>query len=129
MRTEKVPAFAAVLAILYPGLGHIYCGAVGLGIGIMLGPPILLFLALWGSAALVPSRMLGSLWMVFVLVYFLCMLWQVVDAYNLAERLNRNPHRDLERVFGGSSGRRAQRSTRRPVSRGRRGSRRRRGSR
>ncbi len=62
----KSPALALVLSLLFPGLGQIYCGRVGRGFLFLIGC-ILAWLALLG-------------WIIWI--------WSIVDAYNIAKKMN-----------------------------------------
>ena len=70
----KNPGVAAVLSFFWCGLGQIYNGQIGLGLFFMF------------------IQVVNSL-LFFVLIGFLtwpvCWIWSMVDAYNMAERINR----------------------------------------
>ena len=69
----KNPGLAAVLSFLYCGLGQIYNGQIGKGIGFIVGYFI-------------------SLALMFVIIGFITTpilwIWGMVDAYKVAERIN-----------------------------------------
>lgn len=73
VRTEKSPGLAAVLSFFWTGLGQIYNGQVGKGIGFMVA-----YIISW--------------WMMFVVIGFittpLLWIWGMVDAYQTAEKIN-----------------------------------------
>lgn len=68
----KNEGLAAVLSFLWPGLGQIYVGRIGGGLGIMFGGIIL---ALVG-------------WILLWIPLFVYWVWNVYDAFNLAKKYN-----------------------------------------
>jgi TM2 domain-containing membrane protein YozV len=98
-RQEKEPFLALLLSFLLAGLGQIYVGKVMRGIFIILGfaafsvGSILLFYGLnWvimDSSG--PFGRMGAFFLIYIIagiVMFIVWIWQLVDAYNLAERYN-----------------------------------------
>lgn len=91
---------AAVLAFFYPGLGHLYCGQIGFGIGLMMVPPALgIFAWILGVGGAVAGGGMGSGYgppppgalggafagmAVGVLIGLAFHVWQIFDAYSLA---------------------------------------------
>ncbi|MGQ4832909.1 MAG: zinc-ribbon domain-containing protein [Candidatus Asgardarchaeia archaeon] len=69
---EKDTAIAAILSFLLPGLGQIYVGKVGRGIGIFIGAIIIAFISF--ILFFIPS-----------IIYW---AWNIYDAYNLAKTYN-----------------------------------------
>ena len=72
MAGTKNEGLAAVLSFIFSGLGQIYVGQIGRGIGILIGGIIVAFIG-W-----------VFLWIP-LLVYW---VWNVYDAYNLAKKYN-----------------------------------------
>jgi TM2 domain-containing membrane protein YozV len=72
---QKSPGVAAILALLIPGVGHIYDGKIAEGIII-----------------LVLSIVLGVLWWLIIpaIILFVLWIWQIFDAYNKANRYNQS---------------------------------------
>jgi len=71
---QKHPGVAAVLSFLWPGLGQIFNGQIGRGLGIML---LALIFALF-SLALIGLPFYIALW-----------AWGIADAYRYAENYNK----------------------------------------
>ncbi len=73
VRTERSPGLAAVLSFFWTGLGQIYNGEIGKGIGFIVAYVI-------------------SWCLMFVLIGFittpLLWIWGMIDAYQTAEKLN-----------------------------------------
>ncbi len=69
----KNEGLAAVLSFLFSGLGQIYVGRIGRGIGILIGGIVI---------ALISPLLL---WIP-LLIYW---IWNIYDAYNLAKQYNR----------------------------------------
>jgi TM2 domain-containing membrane protein YozV len=71
----KSEGLAAVLSFLIPGLGQIYNGEIGKGIGI-----------------LVLAIILGILFFLLVtmLILLILWIWNIYDAYSTAQQINRN---------------------------------------
>ena len=104
-RREKSEGGAAVLSLLWGGLGQIYVGRIGRGLGIMAA---YFFLVIFGYAMIVasghwvyshsdfwydyyyytysgPLLILGVL---FLLACFVLMIWNIFDAYKQAKQYN-----------------------------------------
>lgn len=93
-KDEKEAILAIVLSVLIPGLGQIYCGKVGRGIGI---------LALFGFLSVISIIPLFfivdvvnfdfggfmALYVIVCIIAFIVYVWQIVDAYRCAEDYNR----------------------------------------
>jgi TM2 domain-containing membrane protein YozV len=105
---KKNPGVAAVLSFLWPGLGQIYNGQIGKGIGIMVALALLGILAIplfshtshWIIALLYdPKEIPGAMWIwVFLtigLTAFSFILWfsQIVSAYGTAKKINQSEMR------------------------------------
>ena len=77
---QKSEGLAAVLSFLIPGLGQIYNGEIGKGIGI-----------------LVLTIILGILFFLLVtlLVLFILWIWNIYDAYSTAKKMNENAMRQM----------------------------------
>jgi signal peptidase I len=93
-KDEKEPLLALVLSILIPGLGQIYCGKVGRGIG------ILLLLGMLSFVSLIPLFFIMDpvdfdfagffvLNVVVSVIVFIIYIWQIYDAYRCADNHNR----------------------------------------
>jgi hypothetical protein len=89
----KSPGVAVILAFFWPGLGHFYAGYFGRGFFVLLCPVVLLLLYVFVAvpAAQRPDKAsaAGSLGLIFVGIFILVELWQIVDAYRCAEASNR----------------------------------------
>ncbi len=70
---RKDPAIAAILSFFITGLGQIYAGKVGKGIGLLVGVIVCIFLAF----LLIPFFIAIGLW-----------IYSIIDAYKTAERYN-----------------------------------------
>lgn len=90
-----------MLALLLPGLGHLYVGRVVAGLAIMFGMPlafVILVVVLVG-AAIVGGHSAGGeqgamagaggAYLLLMGLGFSCSIWQIYDAYVSAERTNR----------------------------------------
>ncbi len=93
-KDEKEAILAVVLSVLIPGLGQMYCGKVGRGIG------ILLLLGLLSFVSLIPLFFIMdpvdfnftgffALNVVVSVIVFIIYIWQIYDAYRCAEDHNR----------------------------------------
>jgi TM2 domain-containing membrane protein YozV len=82
---------AAVLSLLWGGLGQIYVGRIARGLGIMLAY-FLIGIGCW--AFLVGAAISGSfaglvfIGFVMTIVLIVLLIWNVFDAYNLAKQYN-----------------------------------------
>ena len=105
VRNEKNEGVAAVLSLLWGGVGQIYVGKIGRGLGIIATYVILIFVSI---VSILGSRTLeylysdywydyyvyvydGPLLMFGVLLLIVCfvfMIWNIFDAYNLAKQYN-----------------------------------------
>lgn len=89
----KNPGVAAVLAFFYDGLGHIYCGQIGLAF-LLIGLAVLWIVAIYGAPILVLARRgapedAGLVFVVVCVIGAVQHIWQIADAYAAAERANR----------------------------------------
>jgi RNA polymerase subunit RPABC4/transcription elongation factor Spt4 len=82
----KSVALAVVLSFFIPGLGQMYCGKAARGVGILV-LSILMFL-IFGFAA-GSAGAASSAPAVPFLMWILVYIWNIYDAYKLAERINR----------------------------------------
>ena len=79
---EKSEGLAAVLSVLWPGLGQIYVGMIGRGLLIMLAGIMIAFM----SFLIVFSIFLVFVPMILGAVFW---IWNIFDAYKLAQEYNR----------------------------------------
>jgi TM2 domain-containing membrane protein YozV len=101
----KSPGTAALIAFIggifaLPGIGHIYVGKVGKGIGILISGIIIYVLLIIMAFSLQSTLFLapdessavggGAILMMFILgiVYFVLWIWQIFDARKLAKKFN-----------------------------------------
>jgi TM2 domain-containing membrane protein YozV len=70
----KSSGIAAIASFVVPGLGQIYCGQIGRGIMILIGFVIACFMIL----ILIGLILAPLIW-----------IWNVYDAYNLANQINK----------------------------------------
>lgn len=93
-KNEKEPILAVVLSLIIPGLGQIYCGKIGRGIG------ILVLLGLLSGVSLVPMIFIMNpmsfnfagyfaFTVVISILSIIIYIWQIYDAYRCAEDYNR----------------------------------------
>jgi len=93
-KDEKEAILAVILSVLIPGLGQMYCGRVGRGIG------ILVLLGLLGFVSIIPLFVIMDPWevditgffalsVVMSIVVFIVYLWQIYDAYRCADNYNK----------------------------------------
>ncbi|MEX2192611.1 MAG: hypothetical protein WD717_04455 [Nitrosarchaeum sp.] len=75
MLNSKSEAIAIVLSILIIGVGQMYMGKIGRGVGILIGG---IFLAVIGVMTL------GVGFIIFIILF----IWQIIDAYNLCKKYN-----------------------------------------
>lgn len=68
----KNEGLAAILSFFWPGLGQIYDGQIGRGIGILVGGIVLIVVA----------------WILLWIPYIIYWAWNIYDAYNLAKKYN-----------------------------------------
>jgi TM2 domain-containing membrane protein YozV len=93
---EKEAALAIVLSLLIPGVGQIYCGRILRGILILVlipGFSMVLSLALYGMVMYngTGSGFMFNFPIVFIIIFLIGIIlwiWQIVDAYRLANRYN-----------------------------------------
>ncbi|MCL2890776.1 MAG: hypothetical protein FWF40_02650 [Methanomassiliicoccaceae archaeon] len=78
---EKSEGVAAVLSVLWAGLGQIYVGRIGRGLAIMLAAFMIAFLSIIAIWFLPVLFIAGILALVF-------WIWNVYDAYKLAQQYN-----------------------------------------
>jgi len=93
-RDEKEAILAVILSVIVPGVGQMYCGKVGRGIG------ILVLISLLSLVSLVPLFFMMDL-MVFnfagffalnvvvSIIVFIVYIWQIYDAYRCADDFNK----------------------------------------
>jgi len=67
---KKEPALAGVISFLIAGTGQMYCGEVGRGFGFLIG------------------AIIG--YILFVIPGLIVSIWAAIDAYQLAEEINKN---------------------------------------
>jgi len=88
---EKSEGAAAVLSLLWSGLGQIYVGRIARGLGIMLAYFLIWFVGIWfivlGAMAGGTGGVLVVLLLI-VVVTLALLVWSVFDAYNLAKEFN-----------------------------------------
>lgn len=86
IRPSKSPGVAAVLSVVWCGLGHIYNGKIGSGIMLMILYPVSAFASWVGLLASIGGSGSGAL-----LIFAAPVVWihAVVSAYRTAERINR----------------------------------------
>lgn len=72
---KKSPGIAAVLSFFWCGLGHIYCGELTLGLGLLILYPVA-----WVVCALT---------IVCIPVPIIMWIWAMYDSYSLAKKINR----------------------------------------
>lgn len=70
--STKNEGLAAVLSVVWPGLGQIYVGRISRGIGIMVGGALLLIIS----------------WILLWIPQLLFTIWNIYDAYNHAKKYN-----------------------------------------
>ncbi|KAF5071810.1 hypothetical protein DSECCO2_208090 [anaerobic digester metagenome] len=93
-RDEKEAILAVVLSVLIPGLGQIYCGKVGRGIGVLVLIGLLSFVS-FVPLFLVMDPMefnfagFFALTVVMSIVVFIIYIWQIYDAYRCADDHNK----------------------------------------
>jgi TM2 domain-containing membrane protein YozV len=92
-RDEKEPIIAVILSIFLPGVGQMYVGKV------LRGVLILLFLLIFSVLSFLPALTItdeagfyGFLWWSIIasIIIIVVYVWQIVDAYKLAEDHNRH---------------------------------------
>jgi len=76
-RRDKSEGIAAVLSLLWPGLGQIYVSRIGRGLGIMVLGFVIAFLAILFFWLIFP--------LILPLVYW---IWNIFDAHKLAKEYN-----------------------------------------
>ncbi|MGI0026612.1 MAG: hypothetical protein ACREAD_02075 [Nitrosopumilaceae archaeon] len=74
---QKSEALAIVLSVLIAGVGQMYLGKIGRGVGILIG---LIILAVIGIVTLGVGYILA----------IILFIWQIIDAYNLCKKYNRH---------------------------------------
>lgn len=93
-RDEKEAILAVVLSVIIPGLGQMYCGKIGRGIG------ILLLIGLLSVIGIVPIFFMMdpvdfnfagflALNVVLSILAFIVYIWQIYDAYRCADDYNK----------------------------------------
>jgi len=91
-RDEKEPIIAVILSIFLPGVGQMYVGKLLRGILILLFLPIFSVLAFLPALAITNEESFyGYLWwtVIATIIIIIAYVWQIVDAYKLAEDHNR----------------------------------------
>lgn len=81
----KNSGIALVLAILLGliginGIGHIYMEKTGTGVGLLIGCIILLIIGF--------ATIIIGVGIIFLIIYFILFIWQIVDANNLCKKYN-----------------------------------------
>jgi TM2 domain-containing membrane protein YozV len=88
---EKSTGVAAVLSIVWAGLGQVYVGKIGRGLALMIAYFFAVFIGLFsfitGGLLGGVAGAVGGIVLVGVL-YFSLWIWNVFDAYNLANEYN-----------------------------------------
>ncbi len=82
---KKSVALAVVLSFFIPGLGQIYCGKVARGVGILVLSILMFFIFAFAAGSNPNSSEPVFPFLLWILVY----IWNIYDAYKLAERINR----------------------------------------
>lgn len=93
-KDEKEPILAVILSVIIPGVGQIYCGNLGRGIG------ILVLLSLLSVVSFVPLFFIMdpmdfnfagfmALNVIVSILALIIYIWQIYDAYRCAEKYNR----------------------------------------
>jgi TM2 domain-containing membrane protein YozV len=72
-KNNKSTGIAAIASFVIPGLGQIYCGAIGRGIMIFIGAII---------AACLIIVLIGFI------IYPILWVWNIYDAYTMAKKIN-----------------------------------------
>jgi TM2 domain-containing membrane protein YozV len=85
VRTEKNPALAAFLSMIWVGLGHIYNGRLLTGLAFMVVYPVVTVVAWFGLFAGLAGSVGG---LVAFLVWPLLWVWAAASAYKGAKRRN-----------------------------------------
>ncbi|MDR0778690.1 MAG: zinc ribbon domain-containing protein [Methanomassiliicoccaceae archaeon] len=81
---EKSAGVAAVLSLIWAGLGQIYVGKIGLGLMLIIIYPILLF-----GGLIVLAVALGLIGLiVFAVIVIVVWIWNIFNAYQLANEYN-----------------------------------------
>jgi len=88
---------ALVLSFIIPGVGQIYCGRIARGVVILILAPVLSIVlsilmygvVLWGSGTIESmNAAFPLLVIILVIALIIFWVWQIVDAYRLANRYN-----------------------------------------
>ena len=88
---EKSTGIATLLSFLWAGLGQLYVGRIGRGLGLMLG---YLFAVLFGLFFVVTGFLFGGIGVatggvvLFGVFYLVLWVWNIFDAYSLANEYN-----------------------------------------
>ena len=93
-KDEKEIILAVVLSLIIPGVGQIYCGRIGRGIG------ILVLTGLFGLMSFIPLLFIFdpasfnfagffALMVVVSIIALIFYIWQIYDAYRCADDYNR----------------------------------------
>ncbi|MHC1679995.1 MAG: zinc-ribbon domain-containing protein [Methanomassiliicoccales archaeon] len=93
-KDEKEAILAVILSVLIPGVGQIYCGKIGRGIG------ILVLIGLLSVIGIVPLFFITdpmnfnfagffALNVVLSILAFIIYIWQIYDAYRCADDYNK----------------------------------------
>jgi len=83
---QKSAGLAAVLALLLPGLGHIYVGKLTTGILLMFMGIILAAFAM--SALFIFHYVAVGLFLILPILLLIVWVWNIYDAYTLANKYN-----------------------------------------
>jgi TM2 domain-containing membrane protein YozV len=81
---EKSAGAAAVLSLLWMGLGQIYAGKIGLGLMLMIVCPI--FLIMGFLFLIVVLELVGLI--MFVVIVLILWIWNIFNAHQLANEYN-----------------------------------------
>jgi len=71
---KKSPGIAAVLSFIVTGLGHIYCGKIGVGLMLLFLEIVLFFI---GFLLFFPLFLAAFIWII-----------SIIDAYDIAKKYN-----------------------------------------
>ena len=93
---RKDPLIAVILSILLPGVGQMYVGRVGRGLMILITLSLLSLAPAQFLFTIVSFSSFGLFWtmgIVLTIVSLVLYIWQILDAYRLAEDRNRQAPR------------------------------------
>ena len=81
---EKSAGVAAVLSLLWAGLGQVYVGKIGLGLLLIIVFPMILSISL--VFMILTVNLVGLL--LFSIILFVVWIWNIFNAYDLAKEYN-----------------------------------------